>query len=436
MFDATPDAAIVRLHSGDPTVYGAIARADRLVPSPTSATSRSCPASRRWPPRPPPAGRELTVPGVAQSVVLTRLAARTAASMPDRRDGRRVRGAGRDDGGVPVGRPTRRAAGRAARRSAPAYDPDTPAVIAHRVSWPDERVVDTTVGTLATTCGSSAPTTTVLVLVGEALRPLPAAPSGRDRCGRPSRSHVYDRDYAHSPRRRGGPGEHGPPAIVGRRPGRRERVRARAARAPSPAPRSSMGSQRQPGTSRRSARLAEAAERIPLSGPLDRSSTGSPSDCEPAVACVLASGDPGFFGIVRSLGGALRLRTPRRPPGAVVGVAGVRPARCGLGRRRRRVGPRPEPRCRGGDDPARAARPCAVAVLTAPDTHRSAVGNALVGPAAVAARDRRGRQPPRRARRGRSTHRPRRAGRRCVRPDVGRGRAAAHLRTHDRPRRR
>jgi precorrin-4/cobalt-precorrin-4 C11-methyltransferase len=77
-----------------------------------------------------------------------------------------------------------------------AYGPSTPAVIAHRVSWPDERLVRTTVGALADDLRALGATTTVLVLVGDALDPESA-------CGA-RRTHVYAPDYAHSFRPAGG----------------------------------------------------------------------------------------------------------------------------------------------------------------------------------------------------------------------------------------
>ena len=78
VFAAHPDAAIVRLHSGDPTMFSAIGeqiawcvehdRAFEIVPGVSSFTTAAAAA-----------GCELTIPGVAQSVVLTRLASGTAA---------------------------------------------------------------------------------------------------------------------------------------------------------------------------------------------------------------------------------------------------------------------------------------------------------------------------------------------------------------------
>ncbi|MGH2466870.1 MAG: cobalt-precorrin-4/precorrin-4 C(11)-methyltransferase, partial [Candidatus Limnocylindrales bacterium] len=82
VYAAHPDAAIVRLHSGDPSLYGAIqeqidwcvsrGRSFEIVPGVSSLAAAAAAA-----------GRELTGPKVSQSVVVTRLATRTAASVPE-----------------------------------------------------------------------------------------------------------------------------------------------------------------------------------------------------------------------------------------------------------------------------------------------------------------------------------------------------------------
>jgi len=73
-----------------------------------------------------------------------------------------------------------------------AYGADTPAAIVVRASWPDERVVRTTVGRLHADLDALGARTTVLVLVGPAL----------DRRGAAARSHLYDPSFAHGFRRR------------------------------------------------------------------------------------------------------------------------------------------------------------------------------------------------------------------------------------------
>ena len=67
------------------------------------------------------------------------------------------------------------------------YPPDTPAVVVVRASWPDERVVRTTVADLPRDLAATKARTTVLVLVGDALADREAA----------ARSHLYSPTYSH-----------------------------------------------------------------------------------------------------------------------------------------------------------------------------------------------------------------------------------------------
>jgi precorrin-4/cobalt-precorrin-4 C11-methyltransferase len=183
VYEAHPDAAIVRLHSGDPTVYSAVAeqidwciaheRDFEIVPGVSSMAAAAAAA-----------GRELTVPGLAH---------RTAASVPDGESVARFAQAGPTMAVfLSAARPDQLRAELLAVGSA--YTPDTPVVLAHRVSWPDERIVTGTVGTLPADLAALGATTTVMILVGEALRAAPV----------PCRSHVYAADFSHSFREAGG----------------------------------------------------------------------------------------------------------------------------------------------------------------------------------------------------------------------------------------
>jgi precorrin-4/cobalt-precorrin-4 C11-methyltransferase len=190
---ASPDSAVVRLHSGDPSIYGAIGeqidwcvaheRDFEIVPGVSSLAAAAAVL-----------GRELTAPGVAQSVVLTRLAGRTAASMPP---GESVAAFAAHGATMAVflsaARPVELAGELLAVGSG--YTADTPAAIVVRASWPDERVVMTSVGELAGDLEELGARTTVLVLVGPAL----AGASER-------RSHLYSPGFAHMFRRRSAPG--------------------------------------------------------------------------------------------------------------------------------------------------------------------------------------------------------------------------------------
>jgi precorrin-4/cobalt-precorrin-4 C11-methyltransferase len=193
VYAAAPSSTIVRLHSGDPAVYGAIQeqidwctaneRSFEIVPGVSSLAAAAAAL-----------GRELTIPKVAQSVVLTRLGGRTSASMPPRES---VAGFAAHGATLAVflsgARPAELEAELLGAGSA--YDADTPAAVVVRATWPDERVLRTTVGGLRAAIAEAGATRTVLVLVGPALADAPA-----------ERSHLYDPGYAHAFRRRSRPG--------------------------------------------------------------------------------------------------------------------------------------------------------------------------------------------------------------------------------------
>lgn len=192
VYAAHPDARIVRLHSGDLAVYSSLQeqvdwclahdRPFEIVPGVGSLAAASAALAR-----------ELTVPAVAQSVVATRLPGRTAASMPP---GETVAGFAAHRATMAVYLSGARAAQLQEELLAggAGYPPDTPAAVVVRASWPDERVLLTTVGELAETMRADGARVTVLVLVGPAL------------AGAAPRCLLYDPRYAHGHRRRSAPG--------------------------------------------------------------------------------------------------------------------------------------------------------------------------------------------------------------------------------------
>ena len=189
---AGAETAVVRLHSGDPSIYGAIQeqidwcvaneRDFEIVPGVSSLAAAAAAV-----------GRELTIPRVAQSVVMTRLAGRTAGSMPARETIPAFAATGATMAVfLSAARPVELQQSLLAGASA--FSDDTPAAIVVRASWPDEQVVTTTVGALAADLEATGATTTVLVLVGSAL------------AGDAHRSHLYSPGFAHKFRRRSTPG--------------------------------------------------------------------------------------------------------------------------------------------------------------------------------------------------------------------------------------
>lgn len=188
------DGRVVRLHSGDPSIYGAIQeqidwcvaneRSFEIVPGVTSVAAAAAVL-----------GRELTVPGQGQSVVMTRLPGRTAASMRPHEDVASFAAHGSTLAVFLSGaRPDELQADLLGPGTG--YTETTPAAVVVRATWPDQQVVRTEVGRLAESIRSTGATMTVLVLVGDVLADAPVT----------SRSHLYAPSFSTSYRLRSRPG--------------------------------------------------------------------------------------------------------------------------------------------------------------------------------------------------------------------------------------
>jgi precorrin-4/cobalt-precorrin-4 C11-methyltransferase len=169
---------VARLQSGDLSVYSALAeqvrRLDRrgipytLTPGvPAFAAAAAA------------IGRELTVPEVAQTVVLTRVSGR-ASRMPEREQLATYAATG----ATLAIHLAIHALDRVVAELAPHYGADCPVAIVARASWPDERIVHGTLGTIATMLAADPIERTALIMVGRAL----AAADFRE-------SALYDPDY-------------------------------------------------------------------------------------------------------------------------------------------------------------------------------------------------------------------------------------------------
>jgi len=154
---------VARVHSGDPSLYGAIAeqmrRLDALgIPydvTPGVPAFAAAAAALR---------RELTAPELAQTVILTRTATRSSA-MPDGEDLDRLAATGAT---LAIHLSIANLA-RVVRTLLPFYGGDCPAVVAYRVGWPDERLIRGTLADIRDQAKAAGITRTALILVGRAL---------------------------------------------------------------------------------------------------------------------------------------------------------------------------------------------------------------------------------------------------------------------------
>lgn len=176
---------VARVHSGDPSIYGAIAeqmrRLDKLgipydvtpgVPA-FAATAAALKA-------------EFTLPEIAQTIILTRTAM-LASPMPEMET---LEELGRSKATLVVHLSVRNLA-YVERALTPHYGPDCPVVIGYRVSWPDQQIIHGTLSTIAKKARAAKLTRTALVIVG----PVLGAHDFRD-------SALYDAGHEHVLRNR------------------------------------------------------------------------------------------------------------------------------------------------------------------------------------------------------------------------------------------
>ena len=154
---------IVRLHTGDPCLYGAIReQMDELDKK--EIKYDVCPGVSSFCGAAAALQAEYTLPDVSQSVVITRMAGRTpvpekesiekwaahqstmviflSTGLLDELEGRLIEGG---------------------------YEEDTPAAIVYKATWPEEKVFRCTVSTLAKTAKENQVTKTALIVVGKVL---------------------------------------------------------------------------------------------------------------------------------------------------------------------------------------------------------------------------------------------------------------------------
>lgn len=161
---AAEGLTVARVHSGDPALWGAIQeQLDRCAE--LGLATEVVPGVSAYSAVAALAGRELTVPEVAQSVILTRLEG-GKTPMPA---GETVRGFARHGATMAIFLSAARSGQLRTELLAGGYPPDTPVVVAYRATWPDELLLRCTVDSLAATVKAHKLWKHTLFLVGPAL---------------------------------------------------------------------------------------------------------------------------------------------------------------------------------------------------------------------------------------------------------------------------
>ncbi len=157
------DQDVARVHSGDPSLYGAIAEQMRRLDAlgiPYDVT----PGVPAYAAAAAELGRELTLPGISQSIVLTRTAVRASAMPP----GEELTAFAKTGATLAIHLSINNLAG-VIRDLLPHYGSDCPVVIAYRVGWPDQQFLRGTLGDIRDQVKASGITRTALILVGRVL---------------------------------------------------------------------------------------------------------------------------------------------------------------------------------------------------------------------------------------------------------------------------
>jgi precorrin-4/cobalt-precorrin-4 C11-methyltransferase len=176
---------VARVHSGDPSLYGAIAeqmrRLDRLgIPYDVTPGVPAFAAAAAV------LNTEFTLPEIAQTVILTRTSMQ-ASPMPP---GEALEELGRSKATLAIHLSIRNLA-YVERALTPHYGADCPVVVVYRVTWPDQAILRGTLATIARKVREAKLTRTALILVG----PVLGARDFRD-------SALYDAAHEHVLRNR------------------------------------------------------------------------------------------------------------------------------------------------------------------------------------------------------------------------------------------
>ena len=154
---------VARVHTGDPSIYGAIREQMDILEAlkidyeviPGVSSFLAAAASMK---------KEYTLPGVSQTVILTRMEGRTP--VPSKES---IQSFAAHQATMVVFLSTGMLEELSRRLIEGGYREDTPAAIVYKATWPDEKKFVCTVGTLAKTAAENNITKTALMIIGDSV---------------------------------------------------------------------------------------------------------------------------------------------------------------------------------------------------------------------------------------------------------------------------
>lgn len=168
---------IVRLHTGDPCLYGAV-REQMDILDEKGIAWEECPGVSSFCGAAAALGAEYTLPGISQSVVITRMAGRTP--VPERES---ISQFAAHQATMVIFLSTGMLKQLSEELIRGGYAPDTPAAVVYKATWPDEKVLRCTIETLAASAEAAQVKKTALIVVGRVLE------------GEYERSKLYDPSF-------------------------------------------------------------------------------------------------------------------------------------------------------------------------------------------------------------------------------------------------
>ncbi len=171
---------VARVHSGDPSLYGASAEQMRRLDA-LGIDYDITPGVPAYAAAAAALKTELTAPGISQTVILTRTAMKASAMPP----GEELAELGKSGATLAIHLSVRNMR-HVVDSLTPHYGGDCPVAVLYRVSWPDELILRGTLEDIATKVRAAKLTRTALIVVGHVL----AAVEAED-------SRLYSADHVH-----------------------------------------------------------------------------------------------------------------------------------------------------------------------------------------------------------------------------------------------
>lgn len=153
----------VRLHTGEPSIYGAVREQMDLLDE-KNISYESCPGVSACFGAAAGLNLEYTLPEVSQSLIITRMEGRTKVSEKES-----IESFAAHQASMAIYLSTGMLEELSRRLIEGGYQADTPAALVYKATWPEEQAFVCTVGTVAKTAEKNGITKTALVLVGDVI---------------------------------------------------------------------------------------------------------------------------------------------------------------------------------------------------------------------------------------------------------------------------